>query len=67
MYPGGHIHLEVWLTTRHSAYSPQELGQGSVHLLLMQAKWVAHSLLLIHSGRQFGGVPINPTKHEQAG
>lgn len=33
----------------------------------MQAKWFAHSLLLIHSGLQFGGVPINSGKQEHEG
>lgn len=33
----------------------------------MQAKWFAQSLLLLHSGRQFGGEPINCDKQEQEG
>lgn len=59
MYPCGHTQLGVWLTTRHSAKEPHAPTQGSPHLLLMHAKWFAHSLLLVHSGRQFGGAPIN--------
>lgn len=33
----------------------------------MQARLSAHSLLLIHSGLQFGGLPINSGKHVQTG
>lgn len=33
----------------------------------MQAKLLAHSELLMHSGRQFGGVPLYSGKHEQEG
>lgn len=33
----------------------------------MQDKWIGHSLLLIHSGLQFGGEPINSDKQEQDG
>lgn len=33
----------------------------------MQAKWFAHSLLLIHSGRQLGGIPMNSGKQEHDG
>lgn len=60
-------HIGVWLTTRHWALRPHEPGQGSVHFWLMQAKWLEHSLLLTHSGLQFGGDPINCGKHEQEG
>lgn len=31
----------------------------------MHAKEIGHSLLLIHSGRQLGGNPINSGKQEQ--
>lgn len=53
--------------TRHSAFRPHVPGHGSLHFRLMQAKWLAHSLLLIHSGRQFGGEPIKSGKQEQEG
>lgn len=33
----------------------------------MQAKWFEHSLLLTHSGLQFGGVPMYWAKQEHAG
>lgn len=67
VYPTGQVHLGVWLITRHSASSPQEPTHGSLHLLLMHARCSAHSLLLIHSGRQLGGEPIKSCKQEQAG
>jgi hypothetical protein len=34
---------------------------------LMQAKLNEHSLLVTHSGRQFGGEPVNSGKQEQEG
>lgn len=33
----------------------------------MHAKWYEHSLLVIHSGLQFGGDPINCGKQEHDG
>lgn len=66
-YPEMQIQFGVWLTTLHSAKEPQTPGQGSLHFWLMQAKWLEHSVLLTHSGRQFGGEPINSGRHEQDG
>lgn len=60
-------HMGVWLTTRQSAFSPQEPGHGSLHFWFIQAWWAKHSLLLTHSGRQFGGELINPGKQVQDG
>lgn len=59
--------MGMWLTTVQTAERPQEPGQGSLHLRLMHAIWLAHSVLLIHSGLQFGGVPMNSGLHEQDG
>lgn len=33
----------------------------------MHAKLLLHSLLLMHSGLQFGGDPMNSGRHEQEG
>lgn len=60
-------HIGVWLTVLHSAFLPHDPGQGSRHFWLMQACWLGHSLLLIHSGLHLGGVPINWGKHEHDG
>lgn len=49
-YPCIQTQLGVWLTTRHSALSPQTFAQGSLHLLLIQANVLEHSSLIIHSG-----------------
>lgn len=38
-----------------------------MHFWLIQAKWLGHSLLLIHSGLQFGGDPTNSGRQEQDG
>lgn len=35
--------------------------------MFIQAKLYEHSLLLTHSGRQFGGAPIYSGKHEHDG
>lgn len=67
MYPLWQTHIGVWLTTRQSAFEPQEPGQGSLHFWLMQARLLLHSLLLIHSGLQFGGELINSGRQEQEG
>lgn len=40
---------------------------GFLHFWFMQASELEHSLLLTHSGRQFGGVPMNSGKQEQEG
>lgn len=42
-------------------------GQGSLHFLLTQAKLLVQSSLVMHSGRQFGGDPINSWRQEQDG
>lgn len=39
--------------------TPQIPSQGFAHFLLMQAWLLRQSSLLIHSGLQFGGDPIN--------
>lgn len=46
---------------------PQSPGQGSLHFWLIQARWLAHSELVMHSGRQFGGDPINSARQEHEG
>jgi hypothetical protein len=38
VYFGGHEQMGLWLLTWHKALMPQLFGQGSWHLLLMQAK-----------------------------
>lgn len=42
-------------------------GQGSLHFWFMHAKLFGHSLLLTHSGLQFGGTPTYCGKQEQDG
>ena len=53
--------------TLHWAPVPQEPGQGSRHFSRMQAKLLGQSGLMVHSGLQFGGVPIYVGKQEQEG
>lgn len=59
------IHIGEWLTTLHSAFNPHAPGHGSLHFWLIQAKWLEHSEFVIHSGLQFGGLPIISGRHEQ--
>lgn len=44
---------------------PQTPGQGSTHLWLIQAWLLGHSVLITHSGLQFGGVPMKSGEQEQ--
>lgn len=67
VYPSWHIHIGEWLTTLHSVFVPQLPTHGSAHFWLRQAKLWSHSLLLMHSGLQFGGVPRYPGKQAQTG
>ena len=57
VYPGWQVHTGVWLMTLHWALAPHEPGQGSRHLSCMQARLLAHSALMVHSGLQLGGAP----------
>lgn len=66
VYPISQMHIGVWLTTLHSAFNPHEPEHGFRHFLLIQARFVAQSVLLVHSGRQFGGDPINSARHLQS-
>lgn len=43
--------------TWHLADTPQEPGHGSLHFSRMHAWLLGHSELIVHSGRQFGGLP----------
>lgn len=63
--PWGHLQMGLWLTTEHSALTPQLPGQGSLHFWLTQALESSQSELTIHSGRQVGGLPIKPSIHLQ--
>jgi len=56
--PGLHMHIGLWFTTLHVVPWPHELGQGSTHLLFSQARFVAQSVLTVHSGLQPGGASI---------
>lgn len=62
--PSGQEQTGIWLTTSQRALCPQVPGHGSRHLLLIQAWFLGHSSLRIHSGRQFSyGLPIYSGKH----
>lgn len=61
------VHIETWLCTLHSAFIPHEPGHGSIHFSLIQALSLEQSEFIVHSGRQFGGVPMYFCKQEQDG
>lgn len=46
---------------------PQAPGHGFLHFWFIHARLLEHSLLIVHSGLQFGGFPIIPSTHEHAG
>lgn len=55
----------MWLFTVHNALTPHDPGQGSIQCSRTHALLLAQSELTTHSGRQFGGAPKYPVKHEQ--
>lgn len=61
VYPLVQVQIGLWFTVRHLVFNPQEPGQGSAHLLSMHALFWEHSELTVHSGRQVGGTPTNPS------
>lgn len=65
--PAGHKHRGAWLTTRQSAPVPHDPGQGSLHFWLMHAMSFGHSEFVMHSGRQFGGLPRNVSRQAHDG
>jgi hypothetical protein len=46
------VHVGEWFKTLQSALRPHTPGQGSTHLLLLQALFLAQSEFVTHSGRQ---------------
>lgn len=50
--PSGHLQIGMWLRTSQMAVRAQVPGQGSVHLLRMQARSRGQSVWRTHSGRQ---------------
>lgn len=59
------LQIALWLTVWQRAFIPHVPGQGSLHFWLMHDLSCEHSELTTHSGRQFGGAPVNSGKHEQ--
>lgn len=57
VFPRLQVQIGLWLITLQSEFIPHVPGQGSMHLLLLQALLKAHSELTTHSGLQPGGVP----------
>lgn len=54
------------MLTEQVAWAPHTPGHGSRHLLFMQARWFAHSGLIVHSClHSTYGSPCSPGKHVQ--
>lgn len=58
------LHIGLWLTTWHLAFTPQVPGHGSWHFWLIHALSWAQSELTAHSARHDGGEPKYPNWHE---
>lgn len=52
-----HVQTGLWFCEWHWALNPQDPMQGSWHFWFKQARFEGHSSSIIHSGRQFGGMP----------
>lgn len=63
--PGVQVQIGLWLITWHLLETPQAPRHGLLHFRFVQAWFNGHSELVIHSGRQAGGAPRYPGKHEQ--
>lgn len=50
-----------------SAPIPHDPGHGSEHFSEIQAKLLGHSECIVHSGLQFGGVPMYRAVQEHEG
>lgn len=55
--PSLHVQIDTWFLTVHCAFCPQEPGHGSMQRSFTQDSELKHSWLVVHSGRQFGGLP----------
>ena len=67
LYPFGHLQTARWFLTEHLALSPHAPVQGSTQRCCEHACFLLHSLLIKHSGRQFGGAPMFPLVQEHIG
>lgn len=64
MYPEVHVQIGLWLIVWQLALWPHIPGHGSLHFCPIHALSRLHSVLITHSGRQLGGLPINSGRHE---
>lgn len=64
---GLQLQIGLWLTTRHSALKPQVPAHGSIHFWLTHDLSRAQSEEATHSGRQYGGCPIESGRHVHTG
>lgn len=67
LYPEGQEQRGACAITEHWAFGAHEPGHGSLHFLLIHAKWDEQSSFTTHSGRQFGGDPTYSGTQEHDG
>lgn len=60
-----HLQIGWWLNVWQSVFCPHLPGQGSTHFWFIQARLLAHSELMVHSGLHPGGVPMYEGRQEQ--
>jgi len=58
------VQIGLWLIVWQLAFWPHIPGHGSLHFCPIQALSRLHSVLITHSGRQLGGLPIYSGRHE---
>uniref|UniRef100_A0A1A9ZCR4 Uncharacterized protein n=1 Tax=Glossina pallidipes TaxID=7398 RepID=A0A1A9ZCR4_GLOPL len=58
-------HGSLFLAGVWGPLKPQEPGHGSLHCSFIHAVLLGHSALMVHSGRQFGGIPTYCNKQLQ--
>lgn len=62
--PSGHEQIGIWFETVQIAFNPHVPGQGSWHLLWIQALFIGQSELTRHSGLQPSyGLPWYSGRH----
>lgn len=65
--PSLQMQTATWFKTWQLASIPHDPGQGSSHFCRTHANSAGHSEFIVHSGRQYGGEPTYPGRHEHAG
>lgn len=54
----GQLHIGIWFITLQMAPIPHDPKQGFLHFSRIHAILLGQSGFIVHSGLQFGGLPI---------